>query len=289
MEVIVSQGEKIWYCPSKNCLRLLTEEESKEHQNHIRGSIPEYLLKLYTFLDFINKGAFGCVFKVALKSNLNEILALKLITEQIDDYVIVKQEGEILKQIQHPNIIKFIESYSNEEHSTAIITEFIGESLRMRLDNIRKDMQKPFTIKEVVKFALQINKALDYLHHREPEAIIHADIKPDNILIDGEVLKLIDFGISRFILKDAQTYFKFGTELYMAPEMKYSSSGGFVYTKKIDMYSFGLVIHEMVYGFLPGKEPKRDSGESRRKTTVHSPELKEIIKSRFFFLIFFKF
>ena len=276
MEVIVSQGEKTWYCPSKKCLRLLSEEEIKEHQNHIRSPIPPYLLQIYIFLDFINRGAFGCVFKVALKSNLNEIFALKLITEQIDDYVIVKKEGEILKQIKHPNIIKFIESYSNEGHFTAIITEFIGESLRMRIDN----MQRPFTLKEVVKFALQINGALHYLHHIEPEAIVHADIKPENILVDGDVLKLIDFGISRFILKDAQTYFKFGTEAYMAPEMKNSSSAGFVYTKKIDMYSFGLVLYEMVCGCLPGKESKRESGESRRKTTIRNPELMKIIKSR---------
>lgn len=252
------------------------EEEKNEHQNHIRHPIPQDLLKLYTFLDFINKGGFGCVFKVALKSNLKEILALKLITEQLDDYGNIKQECNILKQIQHPNIIKFIDSYSNEGHYTVIVTEFIGESLRMRLDN----MEKPLTLKEIVKFALQINQALDYLHQRQPK-IVHADIKPENILVDGELLKLIDFGISRFI-KDQRTYVRFVSENYMAPEMKNLTSGLFDYNEKIDMYSFGLVMHEMVYGFNPNKKSKRDLGEARTKSTIRNQELAEIIKSRFF-------
>ena len=161
-------------------------------------------------------------------------------------------EEEILKKLNHMSLPKIID-ICRDDSGVYIIESYIeGISLQKKLEGVGA-----FKLDKVIDFALQLCEVLIYLHNMKPNAIIHRDLKPSNIIItEYDKLILIDFGISaeKGGLRDS---FKAGTNSYSAPEQLVNSSS---VDTKADIYSLGVVLHQMATGQLP----VRDSSSNER-------------------------
>lgn len=154
------------------------------------------------------------------------------------------KEAEIIALADHPNIVKLY-GYGRWDQGLYIAMEFIqGISLRQYL------MQNPLSLKKAIEVILEIAYALCHLHMH---AIIHRDVKPENILIDetGHV-KVIDFGIAQLIDPEIGEKSKefsrlAGTPVYMSPEQRENPA---YVSYPSDIYSLGIIAYELVLGKL---------------------------------------
>ena len=201
----------------------------------------------YKIVSKLGKGSFGSVYKVKHKIS-GEIRAMKIIKNtSVDDKVGVEnakflKEIQVLKELDHPNIIKIFEYYvDNKNHY--IITELLtGGILKCR----------KFNEKTAAFIMRQILSALNYLHSK---GIVHRDIKPENILVqkidkkenqDEIYIKLIDFGASNFFKENEILKLKVGSPYYIAPEVLNKN-----YNEKCDIWSAGVVLYVMLTGKFP--------------------------------------
>ena len=163
----------------------------------------------------------------------------------VKKYVLAECVGiyQKLRELNHPNIPKIYEIFQNEDDGI-IIEEFIsGETLESKLENGFLPEEK------VIKYSVQILNALQEIHQRN---IIHRDITPSNILISSDdVIKLIDFGISRNWKENQKKDTNIlGTVGYASPEQF-----GFQQTDiTTDFYALGVLINVMLTGKLPTEE-----------------------------------
>lgn len=202
------------------------------------------ILKDYSFDEIIGRGAFGQVWASTHKK-LNSKRAVKQINinhpceSEIEKLL---KEVSILKQLDHPNIIKVYEVYKNK-NKLFIVTEFCeGGELFDRIQKLSK-----FSENLAAKYMLDIVSAVMHCHDSE---IVHRDLKPENFLFDNEseesCLKLIDFGCSRIMSPEKKMRKLTGTLFYMAPEVFELN-----YDKKIDVWSLGVILYAMLSGSVP--------------------------------------
>ena len=198
----------------------------------------------YKIINKLGKGSFGSVFKVKHKIT-GEIRAMKIIKNtSVDDRagaynVKFLKEIQVLKELDHPNIIKIFEYYvDNKNHY--IITELLtGGELYETIVKCHN-----FNEKKAAFILKQILSALNYLHSK---GIVHRDIKPENILVQNidkkknkmeEIhIKLIDFGASNFFKENEILKLKVGSPYYITPEILNKN-----YNEKCDIWSVGCFI-----------------------------------------------
>ncbi|KAM7254941.1 hypothetical protein ACFE04_020182 [Oxalis oulophora] len=151
------------------------------------------------------------------------------------------REVTLLSRLHHPNVIKFVAGCKNSP-VYCVITEYLSEgSLRAYLHKLE---QKSLPLPKLIGIALDITRGMEYIHS---QGVIHRDLKPENILIDKDFhMKIADFDIACEEVY-CDMFHDPGTYRWMAPEMiKHKSYG-----KKVDVYSFGLILWEMVAGKIP--------------------------------------
>ena len=217
------------------------------------------------FIKQIGKGAFGTVYLTTMDGNLN-YYATKIVEKKVADSPKLKKyfhnELEILKEIEHKNIMKLIKVKQSEDKYYLICELCNGGSLHHCVNKYLKMYRKPFS-EEIVQYLMkQIIEALQYLHSHK---IIHRDLKLDNILVtfknenDKEILnmygaqiKIIDFGFSTYSNKQDLHKSVLGSPLYMDPIIlkKYTKKEKNIkgYTEKIDIWSLGNLCYEMLMG-----------------------------------------
>ena len=151
------------------------------------------------------------------------------------------QEARVASNISHPNIIS-VYDFGEEAGKPYMVMEFlIGESLRDAMKNNHTG-----DLNRKLGYALQLGRALEHIHSKK---IIHRDIKPENVHIEtsGKV-KLMDFGIAKSKgLSLTRAGFTLGTPYYMAPEQVLGQQ----VTTQVDVYSFGVLLYEMIVGLKP--------------------------------------
>lgn len=193
------------------------------------------------FGDCLGKGKFGVVFAATYRGVEVAVKVMELRQERQDlELWNFNKEISILEALEHPNIVTFYGAVQDVRYS-CILTERCEGSV---LDLIKLAEAKKFAItwKLLVAIAKDCAKACEYLHGVKP-IIIHRDLKAENLLLDKDFrCRVSDFGLSR-ILEAAENgaYTLCGTPRWIAPEVY----RGEVYTEKIDVYSYGVVLWEL--------------------------------------------
>ncbi|XP_026329266.1 serine/threonine-protein kinase fused [Hyposmocoma kahamanoa] len=196
----------------------------------------------YIVLSFIGEGSFGRVFKAKHKKT-NEVVALKVIRKKgrsSKDLRNLRQECDIQRQLNHPNIIRMIDSFDTETE-LVVVTEYAEKELHSILAK-----EGCLNEEQVKKITWDLVSALYYLHsHR----VLHRDLKPQNVLLDSTgCAKLCDFGLARIMTNATHilTSIK-GTPLYMAPELIDEKP----YDHQADLWSLGCIVYELMAGQPP--------------------------------------
>jgi eukaryotic-like serine/threonine-protein kinase len=220
----------------------------------------------YKIIRLLGAGGMGEVY-LAQDTKLRRKVALKLLPPQFEADTERKKrfekEARAISALNHPNIIT-IHEIEEAENTSFMATEFIdGQTLRERI------AEKPFPWQEAVKIAIQVAGALDSAHS---VGIIHRDIKPGNIMIrrDG-IVKVLDFGLAKLTAPDSGDFETrdqtaphrvMGTINYMSPEQALCER----IDTRTDIFSFGVVLYEMLTGDLPFAGA---SDKAIYKATIH--------------------
>ncbi|XP_040997278.1 serine/threonine-protein kinase STY13-like [Juglans microcarpa x Juglans regia] len=153
-----------------------------------------------------------------------------------------QQEVMMLATLKHLNIVRFIGG-CRKPMVWCIVTEYAkGGSVRQFLT---KRHNRAVPLKLAVKQALDVARGMAYVHGL---GLIHRDLKSDNLLINADKsIKIADFGVARIEVQTEGMTPETGTYRWMAPEMIQHRP----YTQKVDVYSFGIVLWELITGLLP--------------------------------------
>ena len=193
----------------------------------------------YKKLNFLGEGSFAAVYRVQNRIT-DAVRAMKVINKSstcsAEDDKEIFNEINILRTMDHPNILKIFEFYSNRE-SYSIVTELCsgGELFQEIVD------KGPFTETYSAYVMYQIFSAINYCHKMN---IIHRDLKPENILIvdrdknNYPRIKICDFGTSKMVEKGAVQKKLVGSSYYIAPEVLKKR-----YNEKCDIWSCGVILY----------------------------------------------
>ncbi|CAH8277574.1 unnamed protein product [Arabidopsis lyrata] len=193
----------------------------------------------------IGQGGFGIVYKGRLLGG-QEIAVkrlLKMSTQGIDEF---KNELSLNASVQHVNLVQLL-GYCFEGGEMILIYEYLENS---SLDKFifDKSQSSKLTWEKRVQIINGISRGLLYLHQDSRRPMVHRDLKPSNILLDQDMIpKISDFGMSKLFDKRttaANTTKIVGTFGYMSPE--YAEDG--TYSTKSDVFSFGVVLLEIIFG-----------------------------------------
>ena len=248
---------------------------------------PGQIFSHYQIESMIGKGGMGEVY-LAVDKLLNRKIALKLLpadyTQDKERLRRFQQEAQAASALNHPNILT-IHEIGNIEEQRFIATEFVdGQTLRQRFH------RESLTLQEVFEIAIQIASALSAAHQA---GIVHRDIKPENIMLrpDGYV-KVLDFGLAKLTeqndrapqpqlgdISDMSSGLVMGTVKYMSPEQ----AQGQQVDARSDIFSFGVVLYEMVVGRVPFGEKGGELISAILKnepSTTNVPDLLEPLISK---------
>ncbi|KAK3436050.1 hypothetical protein EUGRSUZ_C00708 [Eucalyptus grandis] len=163
------------------------------------------------------------------------------------------QEVETLSRQRHRFVLQLMGACIDPPERAWIVTEFLGSTLKEWLHgpgNRRKgERAKPLPpLGERLSLALEIAQAMQYLHEQKPR-VIHRDLKPSNIFLDDAMrARVADFGHARFLGDEELALTgETGTYVYMAPEVIQCEP----YDEKCDVYSFGIILNELITGEHP--------------------------------------
>lgn len=203
----------------------------------------------YHILSKLGEGGMAVVYK-AFDTRLERDVAVKFIrTDRIAPQDLTQmllrfeREAKALARFHHPNIVTIFD-YGEFEGSPYLIMEYLPG------DNLKNLLGKTVDWQKALKLLIPIANALEYAHNRD---ILHRDVKPGNILFDeNEAPKLADFGIAMVLESEdsdrlTQTGTGVGTPDYMSPEQCLGMGA----TIRSDVYSFGIVLYELVTGRRP--------------------------------------
>ena len=226
------------------------------YSSHSNNDYRDNYIGDYIIKEIIGNGTFSKV-KLGINKYTNEKVAIKLlekkkITEK-KDLERIFREMSIVKNLNHPNIIKTYEIFNKEKYYYMIMDYCKGGEL---FDYIVKKGR--LNEEETSFFFYQIINGLEYIHSKN---IVHRDLKPENLLLtDKNKLKIIDFGLSNYfnLNKENKTNLlktPCGSPCYAAPEMV---SGNKYNGFKTDIWAIGIVLYAMIVGYLPFEDSDND-------------------------------
>ena len=211
----------------------------------------EDIYKNYIFEKQIGRGYFGTVNIVIPKNDSNKRYACKSINKHklsVSKIQNVLREIETLSLVDHPNIVKFYETYNDKNNFHIIMELCTGGDLFTHVAN-----SEFFTEKDACHLIFKITSAIVHCHSL---GIVHRDLKPENILFENKLkfsdIKLIDFGLSRKYLNDDDLHSVVGSPFYVAPEVLEGN-----YDEKCDVWSIGIIAYCLLNGSPPFVSDKK--------------------------------
>lgn len=202
---------------------------------------PNKITKEYKiWTDQIGKGAFGEVRK-AFHLESGDFRAVKIVYKDIcesEEKEKIFNEIEILKQLDHPNIIKVYEFFEDKKFFYIVMELAHGGELFDKIQNVHH-----FSERKAADIFHQILSGVNYLHKNN---IVHRDLKPENILFDGDIVKIVDFGTSAMFDPKKKMEHCYGTSYYISPEVLHGS-----YNEKCDVWSCGVILYILLSGMPP--------------------------------------
>jgi len=198
----------------------------------------------YKITEKLGEGGMGVIYK-AHDARLDRTVALKFLPSHIYTGDVERerflQEARAAAALNHPNVCTVFDIGEHDGLPYIVMEYLDGETLRHKI------RQKLPSLKESLEYAIQIGEALKAAHEKE---IVHRDIKSENIMITTQgQIKVMDFGLAKLkgSLKLTKTSSTIGTLAYMAPEQ----IQGEEVDARSDIFSFGVVLFEMVTGQMP--------------------------------------
>lgn len=208
----------------------------------------------YLIERFVGSGGMAEVYK-AKDVDAPHYYAIKVIREQLLEHPSLvtrfEEEAERLKNLQHPNIVRFYD-FITSDNLTYIVMEYVeGYPLSRMLRLRRQRNEGPMPVEEAVRVLTQVSRALARVHD---QGLVHRDVKPGNILIrktDGAAF-LTDLGIAKDLTHGAVTQTLVGTFAYLAPEQIMRQP----VSPSTDIYALGTVAYYMLTGCRPFEAPR---------------------------------
>jgi eukaryotic-like serine/threonine-protein kinase len=220
------------------------------------------LIGKYKILQSIGSGGFGTVY-LAEDTWIDKKVALKVPHKQNLDFGELLREPRLLASLNHPNIVTVLTA-ERQENVFFIVMEFVpGETLETI---IARD--GALDVARAVDYTCQICNAVDHAHRH---GVLHRDLRPSNVLVaERGMLKVADFGTSRFLEIAAHGTTVIGSPPYMAPEQ---FQGKAVFAS--DIYPLGVTMYQMLTGVLPYDTPSpADLGRLMSGELLSAPRLK---------------
>jgi hypothetical protein len=232
----------------RNSFSLSDNKQVKVNCNPDRLKIPtdgtdvwEIDTQLLKFGHNIASGSYGDLYKGTYCSQEVAIKVLKAERVTPEMQTEFAQEVYIMRKVRHKNVVQFIGACTKPP-TLCIVTEYMsGGSV---YDYLHKQ-KGTFKLPSLLKVAIDISKGMNYLHQNN---IIHRDLKAANLLMDeNEVVKVADFGVARVKAQTGVMTAETGTYRWMAPEVIEHKP----YDHKADVFSFAIVLWELLTGKLP--------------------------------------
>ena len=220
------------------------------------------ILGKYKILSPLGSGGFGSVY-LAEDTWIDKKVAIKVPHRQNLDFGELLREPRLLAALNHPNIVS-ITTAEKQDNMFFIVMEYVpGETLENIIET-----GGALDLPRALDYTCQICNAVDHAHR---QGVIHRDLRPPNVLItEAGLLKVADFGTSRFLEIAAHGTTVVGSPLYMAPEQ---FEGRAVFAS--DIYSLGVTMYQMLTGVVPYDTPApSDLGRLMRGDLVTPPRLK---------------
>jgi len=227
--------------PSKNTKH---KEKTLPANRKIDGAEEGDIKDKYILGEEIGRGGFSVVVEATCRED-GEKYAVKIVEKTLiqDEIKLLRREIEIMKQVEHENILKLIEIFEDDDKVYIVMELVDGSELFDRIVN-----KGYYSEKSTVHIVKQILKAVRYLHSKN---IAHRDLKPENLLCSGtganEIVKIADFGLSKLFSGDEELTTSCGTPGYVAPEVLMSES----YDKSVDMWGIGIITYILLAGYPP--------------------------------------
>ncbi|KAK9173398.1 hypothetical protein cmbei_300920 [Cryptosporidium meleagridis] len=198
----------------------------------------------YNIVCMLGKGSFGEVLKCKDRITQQEY-AVKVINKasaKNKDTSTILREVELLKKLDHPNIMKLFEILEDSSSFYIVGELYTGGEL---FDEIIK--RKRFSEHDAARIIKQVFSGITYMHKHN---IVHRDLKPENILLESKEkdcdIKIIDFGLSTYFQQNTKMKDRIGTAYYIAPEVLRGT-----YDEKCDVWSAGVILYILLSGTPP--------------------------------------
>eukprot|EP00899_Mesostigma_viride_P019177 jgi/Mesvir1/27260/Mv07097-RA.1 len=230
---------------------------------------------------FLARGTWGDVSKGVWRGVpvvVKQLRAETLLTEPILAMRDFRIEISMLSLCRHPNVAKLY-GCSYECERPMLVEEYLPKG--SLFDALHRSVFSP-TKKQLLSYALDIALGMQYLHSLKPR-ILHRDLKPDNLMIsDDDQIKIADFGLARFQDGAGNYTNETGSYRWMAPE----ALKGHDYTEKVDVYSYAIILWEMMHGEVPFEDMEENEAGMAAvqgyrptiKPTIHK-DIQRIINS----------
>ncbi|MBI4475753.1 MAG: serine/threonine protein kinase [Acidobacteria bacterium] len=212
----------------------------------------------YKILAPLGSGGFGAVY-LAEDTWIDKKVALKVPHRQSLDFGELLREPRLLATLNHPNIVSIITA-EKQDNVFFIVMEYVaGETLESIINR-----DGAMEISKALDYTCQICNAVDHAHG---QGVIHRDLRPANVLVPASgLVKVADFGTSRFLEIAAHGTTIIGSPPYMAPEQFHGKA---VFAS--DIYSLGVTMYQMLTGTLPYQTPTPGDLEKLMRGELVSP------------------